>query len=151
MADREKTLGEIEHWFFDVYLPHWVSIGADDARDPAEVLNYWTPPLHVSTTALNDCLTEGRQVMDLLTNMQAPLKQAGYTHTNVLDRKITAYNGHSGSIDVIWSRCGPGDVEIQRRAAHFEIHRRDGNWHIVAFAGDATDKDRLDEIWATAS
>lgn len=121
----QSTSEEIRHWFFDEYLPAWVSVGASDDGDPCKVLSYWGAPMHAASVNMNRWLMTDDQVLELLAANHKPLKAAGYTHTNVLDRKVVGYNVNAGSVDVIWSRCNKDNHELERRAVHFEIHRTD--------------------------
>jgi hypothetical protein len=145
-----STSAEIYHWFFDVYLPEWVRVGASADGDPRKILLFWGTPMHAASVNMTRWLITDEQVLDLLAANHKPLKASGYTHTNVLDREVVAYNTNAGSVDVIWSRCN-GDVELERRAVHFEIHRTDAGWRVVALASALTTRDKLIDVWETAT
>ncbi|MFM0088808.1 hypothetical protein PQR46_17985 [Paraburkholderia sediminicola] len=96
---------------------------------------------------MNRWLMTDDQVLELLAANHKPLKAAGYTHTNVLDRKVVGYNVNAGSVDVIWSRCNKDNHELERRAVHFEIHRTDKGWRVISLASALTTHDRLANVW----
>jgi hypothetical protein len=138
---------DIQNWFFQKYLPTWIAAGADSHADPRKVLDYWGVPMHVVDSNLNRWLSTEEQVLGLLSAMQTPLKEQHYSHTNALDRRMTLYNDAAASVDVIWSRRNTGDVEIERKAAHFEIRSVDGHWRIISVVGIPTDKERLTDVF----
>jgi hypothetical protein len=119
------------------------------------ILNYWTPPLHISaddpdpTRAKYGWCPDADSVMAFLAMHQAKLKDAGYTHTIVPDSRVTAYSSRSAAIDVIWSRRRDDETEIERLALHFEVRRDNpnGSWGIIAISGQPTDTERLDDAW----
>lgn len=141
---------EMNEWFFDIYLPTWVGLGASKTVGSSVILDYWGVPLHAASVNMTKCLLTGDEVIALFRANQDPLKAQNYTHTAVLDRKVLGYNQNAGSIDVIWSRRRADESEIERRAAHFEIHRTSDGWRVVALASLLTDRESLDEIWETA-
>ena len=68
------------------------------------MLDYWGTPMHV--TALEHafwCRTDA-DVLAFLELNHAPLREQGYTHTVVPDRRVFAYNSVGGAVEVIWSR-----------------------------------------------
>ena len=103
--------------------------------------------MHAATPKLNRWLTTEDQVLGLLSAIQTPLKEQHYSHSNALDRRTTVYNHAAASVDVIWSRRNPGDVEIERVAAHFEIRSVDGHWRIISVVSIPTDKERLTDAF----
>ena len=92
-------------------------------------------------------LSTEEQVLGLLSAVQTPLKKHHYTHTDVLDRRMTFYCETAASIDAIWSRCNADDVEIERLACHFEIRSVDGHLRIISAVSVPTDKERLTDIF----
>lgn len=148
-AAARTAVQEMNHWFFDVYLPTWVQMGADAQASKQGILNYWGAPLHAASVNMTRCLMTGDEVIGLLQANQDPLQAQNYTHTVVLDRRVTGYNQNAGSIDVIWSRRRADESEIERRAVHFEIHRTAQGWRVVAVASQLTEHDALDAIWET--
>lgn len=140
---------EMNTWFFDIYLPMWIKLGAEAGAGEDEILRYWGAPLHAASVNMTRCLMTGAEVIGLLRANQAPLQAEHYTHTVVLDRLVKGYNHNAGSIDVIWSRRRADESEIERRAVHFEIHRTAHGWRIVSIASALTDSASLGEIWET--
>ncbi|MFM6830870.1 MAG: hypothetical protein ACKOVA_11145 [Novosphingobium sp.] len=138
---------EINDWFFNVYLPSWVALGATKSDDQDTILQYWGVPLHAASVNMTRCLMTGNEVIDLLRANQDPLQAESYTHTVVLDRRVLGYNTNAGSIDVIWSRRRADESEIERRAVHFEIHRTRNGWRVVTLASILSDRESLGEIW----
>lgn len=139
---------EIAHWFFGVYLPTWVNLGAKGG-DEDVILEFWGFPLHAASVNMTRCLMTGGDVIGLLRANQVPLQASNYTHTRVLDRRVVGFNENAGAIDVIWSRRRADESEIERRAVHFEIHRTSAGWRVVAIASTLTDQTSLAEIWET--
>jgi hypothetical protein len=142
----KSTSEEIRHWFFDEYLPAWVAVGASEDGDPRVVLSYWGAPMHAASVNMTRWLMTEDDVLELLAANHKPLKAEGYTHTDVIDRKVVAYNANAGSVDVIWSRCCK-EKELERRAVHFEIHRTPKGWRVISLASALTTHDRLEDVW----
>lgn len=140
---------EMEHWFFGVYLPAWVDLGASGSGQDQVILEYWGFPLHAASVNMTRCLMTGDDVIGLLRANQKPLRAENYTHTTVLDRQVVGFNENAGAIDVIWSRRRADESEIERRAVHFEIHRTAAGWRVVAIASALTDRSSLAEVWET--
>jgi hypothetical protein len=125
-----------DHWFFEQYIPTWVAAGARSDTDPRSVLDYWCVPMHAANPNMNRWLTTEEEVLGLLSDNQTPLKAKHYSHTEVLDQHMTFYNDCAASIDVIWSRRRADEVQIDRRAVHFEIRSVDGGWqHLLTQPG----------------
>jgi len=139
---------EIAYWFFEVYLPTWVDLGAKGGHEGV-ILEFWGFPLHAASVNMTRCLMTGDDVIGLLRANQVPLQAASYTHTRVLDRRVVGFNENAGAIDVIWSRRRADESEIERRAVHFEIHRTASGWRVVAIASALTDRTSLAEVWET--
>jgi hypothetical protein len=144
------AVDEMEHWFFGIYLPAWVALGANGAGEDRAILEYWGFPLHAASVNMTRCLMTGDEVIGLLRANQRPLQAQHYTHTKVLDRRAVGFNENAGAIDVIWSRRRADESEIERRAVHFEIHRTAAGWRVVAIASALTDSTSLTEVWETA-
>jgi len=153
--DTAAVAEEIRHWFFDVYFNHWVEVG-NGTRDegPEFVLAYWGTPMYVTVDdpLIAAWLLTDEDVVGFLVMQHTLLKEAGYSHTNVPDQKISVYNANGGAIEVIWSRRAADDTEIQRYAVRFDVARMDGVWKVVgtqARATDvATDQDSVERAWA---
>jgi hypothetical protein len=92
------------------------------------------------------CLDD-ESVLDFLELNWAPLREAGYSHTVVPDRRVFIYSSVGAAIEVIWSRRSADDAEIQRWATHFEVAKSDEGWRVVGVQATATDKNSLDEVW----
>jgi hypothetical protein len=109
----EDTLGEVTRWFFDDYLSRYISVVNGTSKEgPEFILDYWGYPLHVSSPGTNLWLTEPQDVTGMLAGTQARLREAGYTHTAVLDSRVTVFHPGSVAIEVIWSRRA-GETEIE--------------------------------------
>src|SRR5215469_7352704 len=145
-ADGDSVAAEVGHWFFAEYLSTWAAAGAG-ASGPGEVLAYWGVPMHAASTHLNQWLMTPEAVLGLLEANHAPLRAAGYTHTEVIDRSLTVYNENAAVIDVIWSRRRADDTEIQRLASHFEVHRTADGWRVIALASAPTSSSSLADVW----
>ncbi|MFJ4467757.1 hypothetical protein ACIP2X_09830 [Streptomyces sp. NPDC089424] len=153
-----RAAREARGWFFDAYFPAWVAAARDAATDPRSVLDYWRPPLHVSSDDLDPARAryhwcpDPESVLSYLAARQAPLKAVGYTHTEVPDCRVTAYSSRAVGIDAIWSRRAADEREIERVAVHFEVRRDDsGSWHMIAIAGHPTEAERLTDTWVVVS
>ena len=77
----------------------------------------------------------------------AALREAGYTHTVVPDRRVFVYSVVGAAIEVIWSRRSADETEIQRWATHFEVAKSEEGWRVVGIQATATDADSLDDVW----
>jgi hypothetical protein len=132
----------------DEYIPTWVEAGTAASADPHSILDYWGVPLHVSNPNGNQWLTTPREVVEMLEAIQKPLKARGYSHTVIIDRRSTYYNERAISVDVIWSRRGENECEIERRAVHFEIRNLDGENRIISIAACHTPESRLEAVFS---
>lgn len=143
----DETYAEITNWFFDNYLPRWIT-ALETANDASFITGYWAAPLWVGDES--GPVTLASSADDVTTWFKATfdrLKAAGYTHTEVVDRRVSVFNKHGGAIDVIWSRCRADESEIERLAVHFVIARRSEGLRIVAIEATFTDSDALDDVW----
>jgi hypothetical protein len=144
----QAVFDEIRDWFFEGYVPTWVAAGARTKSDPRSVLHYWGVPMHAANPEMNRWLMTEEEVLGLLSDIQTPLKAKRYSHTKVLDRHITFYNDSAASADVIWSRRRADEVEIERRAVHFEIRSVGNGWRIISLASLHTEKTSLTDVFA---
>jgi hypothetical protein len=143
----EDTLGEVTRWFFDDYLSRWMSVVNGTCQEgPEFILDYWGYPLHVSSPSINRWLTEPRDVTGMLAGTHARLREAGYTHTAVLDSRVTVFHPGGVAIEVIWSRRA-GETEIERLAVHFQAVRNQDGWRVVGIQTVDTSAQSLEEIW----
>ena len=138
--------GEVDRWFFEEYLTRWVQAAAAD-QDPRGVLSYWGVPMHAASVYGARWLTSDDDVLGLLEANHKPLRAAGYTHTQVLDRNVTVYNLAAAGVDVIWSRRREDQSEIERLAVHFEIRRTASSWIVISLASSRTTRERLADVW----
>lgn len=140
---------ELYEWFFQTYIPHWVSVGSGKSNEgPEFILKYWGTPMFASGTGwINRWLLTDDDVVEFLKYNHGALKGSGYHHTNVPDQRITVFNDNSASIEVIWSRCREDNTELERLAVNFECGRVDGVWKVTAIVGRDTTKDTLAEAW----
>ena len=150
-----RTKAEIEQWFFDTYFNHWVAVGSGQRDEgPEFVLQYWGVPMYatVDDPQMAMWMLTGEQVVEFLVLQHTLLKEAGYSHTTVPDKRVFVYNHNGGAIDVIWSRRASDETEIQRYVAHFEVMRIDGVWKVVGVQTRKTDaskdNDSIDTAWA---
>ncbi|MEV7661940.1 hypothetical protein [Paenarthrobacter sp. NPDC089316] len=147
----DDTYTEITQWFFEDYLPRWVTV-AEVRDDPSFILDYWGAPLWVGTEAGPvELAATGEEVIEWLKVTFARLQAAGYTHTAVPDRRVVVFNPHSAAVDVIWSRRRADESEIERLAVHFVIARRDDGLRVVSIEATNTDATTLDKVWPIRS
>lgn len=153
--DPEAVCAELEHWFFEVYINHWVDVGAGRRDEgPEFILDYWGTPMFVTNDkpALATWLLTGEEIIQFLVIQHEMLQAGGYTHTNVPEKKIRAFNNNGGAIEVIWSRRATDESEIQRLVVHFNCARIDSKWKVVGIHSRATDAaldgDTIDGAWA---
>lgn len=143
-----KARAEVTAWFFEDYLPRWVSAGAGvSGGGPEFILEYWGAPLHVTALDQTFCFLDEAGVLEFLEMNQAPLKAAGYTHTVVPDRRVFIYSQVGAAIEVIWSRRRADESEIERWAVHFEISKGPKGWRVVGIQALAMDRATLAEVW----
>ena len=100
------------------------SASARDDRARARI----HPGLLVCAAALarrrvNRWVLDGADVVGVLNDTHSRMRDAGYAHTEVVDRGVRAYHGDGAAIEVIWSRRRGDGSEIERVAAHFEVVR----------------------------
>lgn len=121
MSDRLADIrAEVVAWFFQDYLPRWVAAGSGASGEgPEFILNYWGTPMHVTALEQSYWFLEDAGVLQFLDMNHTPLKEAGYSHTVVLDKRVFVYNSVGAAIEVIWSRRRADESEIQRWAVHF--------------------------------
>ena len=141
------VLGEVTHWFFDDYLSRYISVvGGTRQEGPEFILDYWGCPVHVSSPRMNQWLREPPDVVGMLAETQARLRAAGYTHTAVLDSRMTVFHSGGAAIEVIWSRRA-GQTEIERLAVHFQVVRTGAGWRAIAIQEIDIAAQSLDEVW----
>lgn len=146
MATPLARRDDIEHWFFSQYFMDFIAIGAGKI-DPDRILAYWGVPLHMSGPAHAAWLTSSEAVVHFLKDMQGSLKQAGYTHTEVVDKKITIYNENASRVETIMSRRRGDGTEMDRAAISFEIRRTEDSWIIISTAAQPTELSKLHDVW----
>ena len=149
MSDRfAQTRAEVTAWFFEGYLPRWVSAGSGATGEgPEFILDYWGVPMHVTGLDKSMWVLDAKGVLSFLEMNHAPLRAAGYTHTVVPDRRVFVYNIVGAAIEVILSRRRADESEIQCWAVHFEVAKSDQGWRVVGIQSAAMDTDTLSEIW----
>ena len=140
---------EIEAWFFDKYIPHWMSVGSGRSKEgPEFILEYWGTPMFASGTGwINRWLMTDDDVVEFLKYNHEALKGSDYHHTVVPDKRVHVYNDNSASIEVIWSRRKEDETELERVAVNFLCARVDGKWKALGIVGRDTTKDTLEEAW----
>ncbi|MGW6426710.1 DUF6841 family protein [Nocardia sp. NPDC055053] len=142
------TRADVQSWFFEDYLPRWVAVAAGQSPDgPAFIHDYWGTPLHVAALGQSLWCLDDAAVLAFLEVNHAPLRDSGYTHTVVPDRRVTVYHSAGAAIEVIWSRRRSDESEIQRWAVHFEVAKSAAGWRVVGMQATDTVKDTLAEIW----
>lgn len=137
---------EVDLWFFEQYFDDFIAIGAGRAP-PDKILAYWGVPLHMSGPAHARWISSSEDVVRALKEMQGVLKRAGYTHTEVVDKKVTIYSENAARVETIMSRCRGDGAEIDRAAISFEIRRTEGTWLIISTTARPTEKSELHDIW----
>lgn len=140
------TRAEVSAWFFEDYLPRWVA-AAQGAEPPEFIHQYWGTPMHVTGLQQSFWCLDDQSVLAFLEFNYAPLRESGYSHTVVPDRRVFVYSSVGAAIEVIWSRRSADDVEIQRWATHFEVAKSDQGWRVVGVQAAGTDRDNLDDVW----
>jgi hypothetical protein len=145
---QSSVLEEVTDWFFSDYLTTWVGVGAGTiSRGPEFILDYWSVPLHYNDGDEPGWRLDATGVTAELQQMQQRLRRHGYTHTEVPDRRVHVYHENGAAIEVIWSRCGADDHEIERLAAHFEIARGPRGWRVVGVQATPTTASSLKDAW----
>jgi NTF2-like protein (DUF6841) len=151
MSDNESetVTAEVAEWFFDDYLPTWVSVG-NGAIDqgPEFILNYWGVPLYYYHPDGGQWALDGDGVTGLLNTTHTRLKANGYAYTDVVDQAVRAYHRNGAAIEVIWSRRRADDTEIERLAVHFEVIRTQNGWRFAGIQYRPTHADSLVNAWA---
>ncbi len=142
----EAARAEVTVWFFEDYLPRWVA-AATGAEGPEFIHEYWGTPMHVTGLDQSFWCLDDAGVREFLEFNYAPLREGGYSHTVVPDRRVFVYSSVGAAIEVIWSRRRADDTEIQRWATHFEVAKAEHGWRVIGVQAAATDKDSLDEVW----
>lgn len=145
----DATRAEVTAWFFEDYLPRWVA-AATGAEGPEFIHQYWGTPMHVTGLGMSFWCLDDESVLAFLDLNWAPLREAGYSHTVVPDRRVFVYSHVGAALEVIWSRRSADDVEIQRWATHFEVAKSEEGWRVVGIQATGTDKDTLDAVWPRA-
>jgi NTF2-like protein (DUF6841) len=139
---------EVTSWFFEDYLPRWVAVAAGTSPVGLEfILGYWDTPLHVTGQGQAFWCRDDASVVGLLNLSQAPLRESGYSHTTVLDRRVFAYSSVGAAIEVIFSRRRADETEVQRQAVHFEVAKSTHGWRVVGIQSVATTMNALDDVW----
>ncbi len=137
---------EIGHWFFSQYFVDFIAIGAGKI-DLDRILTYWGAPIHMSGPTYAKWITSPEDVVRFLKDMQGVLKQAGYSHTEVVDKKITIYSENASRIETIMSRCRADGTEMDRAAIAFEVRRTGAGWIIISTAARPTGLSKLHDVW----
>lgn len=142
------TRAEVTAWFFEDYLPRWIAAGAGtSAEGPEFILNYWSTPMHVTGLDQSFWCLDDASLLGLLELNYAPLRESGYSHTVVPDRRIFVYSQVGAAIEVILSRRRADESEIQRAATHFEVAKSEHRWRVVGIQSAATSADSLEAVW----
>jgi hypothetical protein len=140
---------EVTEWFFDDYLPTWVSVGNEaDDKGPEFILNYWGVPLYKYHPDGGQWALDAESVTALLNSTHTRLRANRYAYTNVVDRAVRVYHRNGAAIEVIWSRRRADDTEIERLAVHFEVIRTESGWRVAGIQLRPTDADALSRAWA---
>ncbi|WP_067834412.1 hypothetical protein [Nocardia lijiangensis] len=146
------TRAEVTSWFFEDYLPRWVGVASGTSSEgPEFILEYWGTPMHVTASDQSFWCLDHASVLAFLQLNLAPLRESGYSHTVVPDRRVTVYNALGAAIEVIWSRRRADESEIQRWAVHFQVAKSIAGWRVIAVQALDTAKDELEEIWSWES
>jgi hypothetical protein len=147
--ETETVTAEVTQWFFDDYLPTWVSVGNEaDDKGPDFILNYWGVPLYKYHPDGGQWALDAETVTELLNSTHTRLRANGYAYTNVVDRAVRVYHRNGAAIEVIWSRRRADDTEIERLAVHFEVIRTESGWRVAGIQLRPTRADALSRAWA---
>lgn len=146
MATLSALRDEIDLWFFSQYFKDFIAIGAGKL-DADRILAYWDAPIHMSGPAYARWITSAEEVVQFLKEMQGVLKQAGYTHTEAVDSKITIYGDNASRVEAIMSRCRGDGTEMDRAAISFEVRRREDSWIIISTTARPTGLLKLHDVW----
>ena len=145
---------DLTHWFFDIYLNHWVEVGNGIRNEGHEfILKYWGTPMFVTADEpdMATWLNTDEEVIGFLKMNHDILQASGYTHTVIPDKEVTVYNKNGGSVKAILSRRAADEREIHRIAVHYQIARMKGVWKVVGIQGKATtveqDDNSLAGVW----
>lgn len=142
------TRAEVTAWFFEDYLPRWVAVGSGTSSEGPEFIHqYWDTPMHVTGLEQSFWCRDDASVRAFLDFNYAPLRESGYSHTVVPDRRLFVYSVVGAAIEVIWSRRRADEREIQRWATHFEVAKSEQGWRVVGVQATATTEDSLDAVW----
>jgi|GEM_PF-2077702 len=136
---------KLNQWF-SVYFHAFIEISAG-RTSPEEILKYWGVPLHSSGPAQSKWLKTAEEVIQVLQEMQAILKSMGYTHTVILDKRISIYNENAGRVETIMSRRAEDDIEVDRAAVSFELRGQAEGWIIISTTSLPTVSAKLDLVW----
>ena len=148
--ETETVTDEVAEWFFDDYLPTWVSVGNGTIdTGPGFILNYWGVPLYDYHPDGGQWALDGDGVIGLLNKTQTRMKANGYAYTDVVDRAVRAYHRNGAAIEVIWSRRRADGSEIERLAVHFEVIRTEYGWRIAGIQRRPTHADLLSDAWGS--
>ena len=156
MSDKETKLrssvrDEVEHRFFQDYLPTWVGVGAGTIeRGPEFILDYWRAPLHWGADPASQWLVDAPTVVGFPQQLQTRLRAEGCDYTEVPDQRVAVYHRDGAAVEVIWSRRRADDSEIERLAAHFELARGPDGWRSVGIQAVPTASDTLNSVWQQA-
>ncbi len=152
--DSKHVEAELNQWFFETYLNHWVEVGNGTRNEgPEFVLQYWGTPLSVTVDDpdIATWMMTDQEIVDFLVMQHTLLKEAGYSHTEVPDQRVFVYNNNGGAIEVIWSRRAADETEIQRYAVRFTVAKINGVWKVVAQQARKTtlerDENSLEKAW----
>jgi len=142
---------QVTEWFFESYLPRWAAVASGESSDGPEFIHdFWGTPMHVTALEQSFWCLDDASVLRFLELNHAPLREAGYSHTVVPDRRILVYNTVGAAVEVIWSRRRADESEIQRWGVHFSVARSDRGWRVVGIHSVETDKDSLNDVWPGA-
>src|ERR1700720_1005604 len=104
---------EVAHWFFDDYLTTWIGVGAGTIqRGPEFILDYWSAPLNWSDDQGSGWILDPADVVAVVQQLYTRLRNEGYAHTAVPDKKGKPYHDNGAAIEVIWSRQRADGTEI---------------------------------------
>ena len=114
------------------------------------IIKYYSIPLYLNALGVNDWMTTEAAVREVIDLQQRQLQDQHYDHTNVLDRRIVAYNENGGAVDVIVSRVRIDESEVMHIVVHFEIARLKGKeWRAIAIQStDSSKKNALNQVFA---
>ena len=130
-AVRRETVPSAIRTLFDVYLEHFRQGRSKEIAETVYRAPVWigaTPPRNLATTA---------EVEAFFSRSIGAIKEAGYSHSEILDLEIRQLNPSAALADLAYRRYLEGGAIMGppvRRATYIVLHTQDG-WRISGLIG----------------